>query len=92
MNLPKIGLNRISSWANVFSWIMLVVQVIYFLGGIIIEMQSGGLALRTNLFSMMFAFSPLVSGAAFFIILQSISAGTSWLLEIEKKSDGADGT
>lgn len=92
MNLPRINLNQISSWAAIFSWVMLAVQVIYFAGGIITEIQSGGLALRTNLFSMMFAFSPLVSGAAFFIILQSISAGTSWLLEIEKKSDGADGT
>lgn len=92
MNLPRISLNRISSWANVFSWIMLVVQVIYFLGGIIIEVQSGGFALRTNLFSMMFALSPLVSGAAFFIILQAISAGASSLLEIEKKSDDAYGT
>lgn len=64
---------------------MPAVQVIYFVGGIIIELQSGGLTLRTNLFSMMFALSPLVSGAAFFIILQAISASAALLLDIDLK-------
>jgi hypothetical protein len=85
MNIPRISLNRISSWANVFSWVVLVVQVIYFVGGIFIEIQSGGFALRTDLFSMLFALSPLVSGAALFIILQAISVGASILLDIDMK-------
>lgn len=81
MSIPKFNLSQISSWANVFSWIVLVFHILYFAGGFIVEIQNGGFAFRSDLFSLLISTSPLVSGVVFFIILQAISIGAQFLIE-----------
>ncbi len=69
---------------------MLVFYLIYFISGFVVEIQNGEFALRTNIPSLIFSISPLLSGAVSFIILQAISAGAQFLLEIDKKISGPD--
>lgn len=78
---------KISTWANILSWIVLAFYFIYSVSGMIIEIHNGSFTLRTNIFFMFPIAAPLVSGAVFFIILQAIAAGAAVLLEFHRRID-----
>ena len=81
----KRKLETIGRWANIFSWVILIIQIAYAAWVIIMEIQSGSLASQNLLFSLFPLAVSLAGGIVSFITLQAISLGISILLELEEK-------
>ncbi len=78
------ALFRISSWANVLSWAILVVYLILFIAQVVIQFQNTrGFNISTAL-TVVSLLSNLLIGAFFFVVLRAISEGIYIFLEIEE--------
>ncbi len=79
------ALFRISSWANVLSWAILVVFLIQFIAQGVIQFQNTrGFNISTAALTVFSLLSNLLIGAFFFVVLRAISEGIYIFLEIEE--------
>jgi len=79
-----VRLDRISSWANILSWIILVVVVLFTLFNLYGLIQQGALAAGAAIIPSILSISfILLIGAFFFVVLQSIAEGLYLFRDIE---------
>jgi len=74
----------ISSWANILSWIVLVLYITIFIVRVVLEIQKTIMGIPFNLpqiYSWLGIFSSLIFSLIYFLLLQAISKGISMLIK-----------
>ncbi len=77
---------KIASWSYILSWVILVLEAIFFIGRLYFQYQQGLDLQLVTVFNLLFYLSSLVGGIIWFVVLQAISEGIYLWLDIEEKS------
>lgn len=77
---------KIASWSYILSWVILALEVIFFIGRLYFEFLQGQSLQVVTVFNFLFYISALVGGIIWFVVLQAVSEGIYLWLDIEENS------